>query len=392
MFDIELISFPFRDKDGNESGGKNLRYEPIYDQIRENRAEEDATLSRGIWERELKKADWQEVQNLCKFALEKETKDLQIVAWLCESTCHLANWEGLLNSMKLMHNFCVNCWNICYPLDREDPTVEFEYRIRILDWFFRTMLECSLFMPITVGQGIVEQELTLSSWIEALNLDSVVKRSGGGEAQLHEMETGGRITLRRFRTIIRQANVSELSTVSDFTEKAIEETNKLYKFLQEKCDGQEPNFTKLCDQLLDVKKLCEFALEGRTNAKEELINKTEEAERAVSTELIYQEENVGTVGEIVENLEIPPQINAVNEINSTEEVSVITTREEAYNSVNDLADFLIEKDPQSICPYLIKIATSWSNKSFPEVLEDVKNGTSHGHKVLKMLSDFLKGV
>ena len=54
--------------------GDNLYYDPVYDQIKEARREDDPTLSQGVWEFDLKKADWAVVENLCSRALITQTK------------------------------------------------------------------------------------------------------------------------------------------------------------------------------------------------------------------------------------------------------------------------------------------------------------------------------
>jgi type VI secretion system protein ImpA len=69
--------------------GKDLKYDPVYDKIKESRFEEEAYLSQGIWERDLKRADWAETEKLCAEALANDTSDLQIVCWLCEACFHL---------------------------------------------------------------------------------------------------------------------------------------------------------------------------------------------------------------------------------------------------------------------------------------------------------------
>ncbi|MBN8972380.1 MAG: type VI secretion system ImpA family N-terminal domain-containing protein [Rhizobiales bacterium] len=49
---------------GKEPSGRYLQYEHYYDQLRNSRIEEDETLALGVWQRELKKADWGKVEEL----------------------------------------------------------------------------------------------------------------------------------------------------------------------------------------------------------------------------------------------------------------------------------------------------------------------------------------
>src|SRR5436305_1380063 len=43
----------------------SLRYEDAYDRIKEARRADDPSLPQGVWETELKRADWPTVQELC---------------------------------------------------------------------------------------------------------------------------------------------------------------------------------------------------------------------------------------------------------------------------------------------------------------------------------------
>ncbi len=49
---------------GDNPSGASLRYDKVYDQIKEARTEDDPTLPSGAWERQVKKADFQLVIKL----------------------------------------------------------------------------------------------------------------------------------------------------------------------------------------------------------------------------------------------------------------------------------------------------------------------------------------
>ena len=68
---------------GASAAGANLRYEPLYDQIKEARREDD-DLPQGDWQSTRKTADWPLVIRLTTDALAKRSKDLQLAAWLTD--------------------------------------------------------------------------------------------------------------------------------------------------------------------------------------------------------------------------------------------------------------------------------------------------------------------
>ena len=58
---------------GRQSGGESLRYEPVYDKIKEARREDD-DAPQGEWQRERKTADWDFVIKLAGDSLASKAK------------------------------------------------------------------------------------------------------------------------------------------------------------------------------------------------------------------------------------------------------------------------------------------------------------------------------
>ena len=105
---------------GDNPAGEFLRYEGTYDRIQEAR-KEDADLPQGVWERELKKADWNEVRDVCLEALESRSKDLQIGIWLLESLLHLYGFSGVGDGLRVLLGLCERFWDHLYPeIDGDD--------------------------------------------------------------------------------------------------------------------------------------------------------------------------------------------------------------------------------------------------------------------------------
>ncbi|MDR2464468.1 MAG: type VI secretion system protein TssA [Holosporales bacterium] len=406
VLDIEKLSSPFVD-----GAGRDLRYEPLYDKIRTARFEEDSSLSRGVWMRDLKKADWSEVVTLCVNAIEHETKDLQIVCWLCEALCNLQQWNGLMQSLDLVNNFCCNCWNCCYP-NRDDYL---EHRSRIFDWFVDKMSERLLFMPIVRSNGIIQRQLDLSTWLTALNFDFVARKSGVNESKIQEAENSGQITLRRFRLITRQIGVNDILAIHNIVGDIAQKVTTLSAVLQEKCGSQSPSFKSFNDNLANIAQICNFALDGRVKIidttpelsveetpllnvsaidmhKTNTNNELESAQIAPVMHVDETQEDATSKNQTIDDdVQLHVQETVSTKNNASEEVTISSSKD-AYKAVGDLADFLIETDPQSPGPYLIKMISSWSGKPLPAVLDDVVTGSSEGHKILKVLSDVVRRV
>src|SRR5690348_6891095 len=86
---------------GENPSGQDLRYEPIYGEIKEARREDDEG-PQGQWAHERKLADWPKVIKLTTEALSKQSKDLQLAAWLTEALLRKEGVGGLCSGLALI--------------------------------------------------------------------------------------------------------------------------------------------------------------------------------------------------------------------------------------------------------------------------------------------------
>lgn len=100
--------------EGDNPGGKDLRYDPVYDKIKEARREDD-DLSQGVWQTERKVADHVLVIKLTQEAIAKQSKDLQLAAWLTESLIKRNGFEGLKEGLDLCRGMVEAFWDHLYP-------------------------------------------------------------------------------------------------------------------------------------------------------------------------------------------------------------------------------------------------------------------------------------
>jgi type VI secretion system protein ImpA len=115
---------------GDNPSGKTLRYDPVYDKIREARREEDV-LPQGDWSREVKKADFPVVIKLTTEALSTKSKDLQLAAWLTEAITFRDHIAGLREGLDLLRGFMETFWDTLYP---EIDDGDLEFRAGPLAW------------------------------------------------------------------------------------------------------------------------------------------------------------------------------------------------------------------------------------------------------------------
>ena len=124
---IEAVLVPIA---GDNPSGKDLRYDPRYAQVKEARREDLALPSGGL-ETERKIADYAVALKVGRQLLEKETKDLQLAAWVTEALLKREGIAGLATGIKVLHGIVNTFWDTCYPVwDEEDA----EARAGPLNW------------------------------------------------------------------------------------------------------------------------------------------------------------------------------------------------------------------------------------------------------------------
>lgn len=115
---------------GANPSGEDLRYDAIYDKIKEARREDDEA-PQGDWARSRKTADWALVVRLASEALATKTKDLQIAAWLTEAILWREGYSGFRSGLELIVNMIEQFWDTVYP-EIEDG--DCELRAAPLGW------------------------------------------------------------------------------------------------------------------------------------------------------------------------------------------------------------------------------------------------------------------
>src|SRR5712691_7467850 len=130
---------------GLNPAGTNLRYDPIYDKIKEARREEE-DVEQGEWKRARKVADWPLVIKLASDALTTKSKDLHIAGWLTEGLLKQEGLGGLRTGLGLLHALLDTFWDHLYP---EAESGDVELRASPLNWVGRYLDAGVKSVPVT---------------------------------------------------------------------------------------------------------------------------------------------------------------------------------------------------------------------------------------------------
>ena len=132
---------------GDNPSGTYLYYAPIYDKIKEARRQDDDSGPSGVWTRERKMADWNQVIKLAGEALATQSKDLQLAAWLTEAYFKKEGFGAFRECLVMLRQLLENFWDTIYP-EIEDGDAEF--RATPIAWIGNFDLQIKM-APITRG-------------------------------------------------------------------------------------------------------------------------------------------------------------------------------------------------------------------------------------------------
>ena len=134
---------------GDNPAGPYLRYDPVYDKIKEARRQ-DLDVPQGGWQTSLKTAEWPVVIKLSTETLAKRSKDLQIAAWLAEALLQRHGFSGLADGLAVLVGLLERFWDDLHP-ELEDGDAEL--RAVPLAWVGQYLDLAVRMAPIT-GAGL----------------------------------------------------------------------------------------------------------------------------------------------------------------------------------------------------------------------------------------------
>lgn len=115
---------------GDNPAGADLRYDPIYDKIKEARREDD-DAPQGEWQHPRKLADWPLVIKLAGEALATRTKDLQLAVWLGEAMLRREGFGSFRATLDVTRGLIDRFWDHVYPVVEDGDA---EMRAAPLEW------------------------------------------------------------------------------------------------------------------------------------------------------------------------------------------------------------------------------------------------------------------
>ncbi|WP_437755079.1 type VI secretion system protein TssA [Sorangium sp. So ce1389] len=298
--------------------GEPLRYEGIYDRVREARREDDPTLPQGVWVTRLKTADWKLVAELCAEALERRSKDLQLGVWLADAWMQLGGLGAMAPGLRLIAGLCDRYWDAMFPTLDDDGI---EARGNLVGWLDDALARKLRMLPLVEGSE-ERPPCTLADW-ESGRTDGTTAESG-----------------RSF-----EALAARLSLVDRSRWTALHGEARI---------------------ALSAAEMLERSLASRMD-RPPVLHRTRSALRLLSSAAASAVGEPGSDAPEPAVGESPAQAAAAP-APARGPGAAIRSRVEAYRQLNEAADYLLRTEPHSPVPYLVKRAISWGNMSLAELL------------------------
>lgn len=314
-----------------------LRFEPVYDEIKRLRAEEDSGLPQGVWQRELKRADWPAVAALCSEVLTGTSKDLQVAAWLTEAWIHLHGFQGLERGARLLAGLCRGFWPDLHP-SLEEGAEGSEARLAPIGWAAEKLQLPLKRVPVTMPTGDDAVAYGWKDWEAGLYLANLSRLDAAAAAKEQER---GMVPQAKFLVSVSLTPGACFGRIVAEIAGALAGLDDLEAALAEMCGPAAPSLTSLRSPLAAIQSFALRVLEERGES----------------------------------DLVLPPagqeEIPMDDEAPSVSSSSSISSRAEAYHRLNQAAEFLLRTEPHSPVPYLVQRAVSWGNLSLAELLQEL---------------------
>jgi len=323
---------------GDNPSGKNLRYDPIYDKIKEARREDDDSIPVGEWATQLKKADWPQVIKLCSDALATKSKDLQIAAWLTEAMLKREGFTGLRDCLQMQRSMVETFWDTLYP-EIEDG--DLELRAAPLDWVGGRLEKNLKLVPLTKnGLDFFKYKESRTVGYEA-DAEGNEQKSQARATAIEE----GKLTGEQFDDGFNSTPKSFYKEKMELLESCTEAAEALGELCDSKFSDAAPSFGPLKDYLEEVRGAVRVLLQKKLEQEPD-----EPAPEEAATEAAAEEaaESVGG-GAAAARARIPGAALAAEPVD----------HDDAISRIASAARFLRQENAESPVPYLLLRALRW---------------------------------
>ena len=337
---------------GADPAGNSARHARDFALLREARREEDASLPTGVWERDLKTADWHLAQQLASRLLNEHGKDLTVAVWLGEAWIQRYQAAGLCVALELLDALCQRFGLQLHPRSEDDGE---SWLVAPLNALIRRYCELmNLNLPLLGSQVRGFESFTLDQW-HTLQQQA---RNKSDERRVQATAKSAQALLRQLREALGSTPAQALRERVALLRQCSEPLQRLDQWCDAQLHEHAPSFAPL---------------RGMFDLHFQALQ-----------ELLAMHPDPQPVDVIVET---PTPVAAVAAVAAAPGVALgqPESRQDAYRQLQVISDYLARVEPHSPVPYLINRAIDWGNKPLRELLGELIAADTDTRKVWTVL-------
>lgn len=323
--------------EGPNPSGTNLRYDPVYDKIKEARREESQPPP-GMTEQDRKVANNGQVIKLATELLTTKSKDLQLAAWFTEASLKQRGFGGLKDGLAVSVGLLEKFWDTLYP-EIEDGDVE--SRGAPLG-FIGTKLD----IPLKLTPIVEKARYGLVDYLQTKDVgyEDQVK---GDEAKKRraQLVKEGKLTPENFDKAFEETPKKFYAQAERDLDASLQKLSQLKKSCDEKFGNEGPTFGPL-----------QKALEETRHSIHQMLQKKREKEPDPVEVAPTAEAAPGAEGQPAGTAAAPVRAGVFISVETSSEPA---DRMDAIRKVAEAAAYLRKREPQSPASYLMLRGLRW---------------------------------
>ena len=324
--------------DGSLPAGVPARENMGFRMIQQQRQSDDTTLPQGAWVTELRRANWPKVSQLAGGMLDTVGKDLQLGAWLLEAELHQCGYVALAPCFALLRGLCETWWDELYPRRDSDG---YDARCNIVRWINEKLLNAISLLPLAEDD---DHAASWSDWELAHYHERL--RAVNGNLPDEAQEAASLEDLQGLLARMGSAALRERHAVLGDGRAAL---GAFEQSLRDRLGPETPSLGKLDDLLARIEAL----LRGELARRGPVALPPAAAPEQGGFEAAADEEDDDA------------------ETSSRSMADVLGERERAYQVLAQIGDYLMQVEPHSPVPYLIRRAVAWGGLNAAELYREV---------------------
>ncbi|HEY5312013.1 MAG TPA: type VI secretion system protein TssA [Pirellulales bacterium] len=336
---------------GENPGGVDLRWDPVYQQIRDTRPQGDRDM---LGSGEPQAANWPLVVDLCSQVLADRSKDLMVAGWLTEALVNLHGFAGLRDGLRLIRGLLEQHWDHLYPAVEDG---DFEPRAAPLIWL--TDADRGARLPNRLRDvPFTPDKENIYSWHYWKSRFPSPKGNDEKDKDFERRRQEAEGRAKSFEDAMAKLSREHTETLHQDLQQSLESLSTFEQAAGARLGPLAPGTTAMRQALSDCEALVRRIVKDKGGA----------GEAAAANGQVDAAPNKPAAVSVSVSVSGP-----------------IQTRDEAFRRLAEVAAFLRQTEPQSPVSYLIERAVVWGRMPFEQLLGELIKDTGVRGQVGELL-------